>query len=156
MPNTKLLLIRRSGEGKGFLGGSIFHCRVPAVSQPVSQKGRNNMDNGKRSRINIRIAKSERDQIFKRAKKRGISVSEYLRRRALVDDNRPVIDVDAETLRRLHVNLKRAGSNLNQVARELNTRHKPNEVEDEMMRAFVSLQTCTAEIARFLADLRSS
>lgn len=50
-----------------------------------------------------------------------MTVSSYVRHSALRDRETPSIEVDAVALREVHANLKRAGSNINQVAKALNT-----------------------------------
>lgn len=50
-----------------------------------------------------------------------MTVSSYVWHSALGDREAPSIEVDAVALRKAHVNLKRAGTNINQIARALNT-----------------------------------
>ena len=62
-------------------------------------------------RIYVRVSSQERAAIERRAAAAGLSMSDYLRRRALVDGDRPVISTDPETLKLLYRDLALAGSN---------------------------------------------
>ena len=108
------------------------------------------------ARLNIRLEQAELDRIRHRAVQAGVSVSEYVRCRCLSEDERPCIIVDAEELRSLHVLLKRTGNNLNQVARELNTHHKPGLIENLMQTALLETANASEEVALFLAAVRQS
>ena len=85
-----------------------------------------------------------------RAALAGLGVSEYVRRRALSDADAPQIVADVATLRALHANLKRAGGNLNQVARELSTRHRADELAPAVADAAADVSGFIASIAHSL------
>ena len=114
------------------------------------------MDSQKTCRLNVRLTEAERAAIAQRAASAGLTISDYARKCALQDKDRPVIRTDAETLKKLYVNLRRAGANLNQCARELHTHHRPNQVEQELTIAFAALTHATTEISQFIADARNS
>lgn len=108
------------------------------------------------ARMEVRLTEAERDEIFRRAASAGVAASDYVRRRALQDDDRPVIRTDAETLRRIYVNGKRAGNLLNQCARVLNTTRSPVDVETELRAALRAVEAASIEISEFLAGARNS
>lgn len=108
------------------------------------------------ARINVRIARSEHDAIERRARASGLSFSEYVRRSALSDFDRPVIRTDPEELRKVYVNLRRSGNLLNQCARELNTHHRPDRIEAELSEAFHAVARASADVSDFIADARKS
>ena len=86
------------------------------------------MSEGKAARLNVRVTPAQHAEVAWRAALAGLGVSEYVRRRALSDADAPQIVADVATLRALHANLKRAGGNLNQVARtswHLPSNHPP-------------------------------
>ena len=114
------------------------------------------MDAQKLSRLNVRLSKEEHAAIVRRASGAGLTVSEYMRRSALQDADRPTIRTDAEKLQALYRNLRKAGGNLNQIARELNTRHRPAELETEMLIAFRSISRASDELSAFIRDARNS
>ena len=111
---------------------------------------------GKASRLNIRLTAGEREAIRLRASQAGLSVSEYIRASALRDDSRPVIRTDAAALKKIYADLRRAGSNLNQCARELNTHHRPANVERELELAFCAIAKASEDVSAFIAETRKS
>ncbi|WP_303051456.1 hypothetical protein [uncultured Slackia sp.] len=106
--------------------------------------------------MEVRLTEAERDEIFRRAASAGVTASDYVRRRALRDDDSPVIRVDAEILQRTYMNIKRAGGLLNQVARVLNTTRSPVDVEIELRAALRAVEASSVEVSEFLADARNS
>lgn len=114
------------------------------------------MSAGRSARMEVRLTEAERGEIFRRAASAGATASDYVRRRALQDENRPVIRVDAQMLRRIYVNIKRAGGLLNQVARVLNTTRSPIDVEVELRAALRAVEASSIEASEFLADARNS
>ena len=114
------------------------------------------MTAGRRARMEVRLTEAERGEILRRAASAGVSASEYMRRRTLRDDDIPTIRTDAETLRRIYVNIKRAGGMLNQVARVLNTTRSPVDVEVELRAALGAVEASSIEVSEFLADARNS
>lgn len=114
------------------------------------------MDGRRTCRLNVRLTEAERAAIAKRAVSAGLTISDYARRCALQDQDRPVIRTDAELLKKLYANLRRAGVNLNQCTRELNTHHRPNQVEQELSLAFSALARASSDVSQFIADARRS
>lgn len=108
------------------------------------------------SRLNVRLTQEEHDAIRSRAESAGLGMSEYLRKRALQDDGRPIIRTDNEQLRSLYRNLRKAGGNLNQCARELNTHHRPERVIEELEDALAAVARASEEVSAFIADARNS
>lgn len=114
------------------------------------------MRGGKTARINIRVTESELKAIKHRSRAAGLTSSEYVRRAALADANRPVIRTDVETLQRTYANLRRSGNLLNQCARELNTHHRPEGIETELRAALHAVALASEDISGFIADARKS
>jgi peptidoglycan hydrolase-like protein with peptidoglycan-binding domain len=72
-------------------------------------------------RVDVRVSPQENARIKASARKAGLNVSAYIRRRALGGGNTKGPEVDAATLAKALADLKHAGSNVNQIARVLNT-----------------------------------
>lgn len=108
------------------------------------------------ARLNIRLEEADLARIRQSARLSGVSVSEYVRRRCLDDGGRPRIIVDTSELRAIHVQLRRNGNNLNQIARELNTRHKPNDVEELLRGTLRQTAAASEEATLLLAQARQS
>ena len=129
------------------------------------------MGTQKLSRLNARLSPEEHAAIARRASGAGLTVSGYMRRSALLDTDRPIIRTDAEQLhldtdrpiirtdaeqlQALYRNLRKAGGNLNQIARELNTHHRPAELQAEMLIAFRSISRASDEVSAFISDARN-
>lgn len=111
-------------------------------------------DFSKGTRINIRLSAAERDDLRRRAELAGVTVSEYVRRRALGDSDRAVVYVDESELKKLFVQLRRVGSNLNQCARELNTHHNPAYVNDALLNAFDAVAKASEDVSGFISESR--
>lgn len=110
----------------------------------------------KNDHLNIRISREEHREIRRRAQEAGMNASAFIRKRALSDDNRPVIRADARVLQTIYRDLRHAGGNLNQCARELNTHHRPNQIEEELSHAFKAVEQATELVAEFIADIREN
>lgn len=77
---------------------------------------------GRRNRPHVRVGEKELKRLRARARRAGMGVSANVRMKALSDGkSRPLVDIDADELRKAFANLKHAGSNLNQCSRVLNT-----------------------------------
>lgn len=111
-------------------------------------------DFSKGARINVRLSAAERDALRRRAELAGVTVSEYVRRRALSDSDRAVVYVDESELKKLFVQLRRVGSNLNQCARELNTHHNPACVNDALLNAFDAVAKASEDVSGFISESR--
>lgn len=107
-------------------------------------------------RLNVRVTKTERAAIQRRASELGISVSEYIRRATLSDSDRPVIRTDHNTLKALYSNMRKAGSNLNQITREINSRHNIKSRIPELKTSIDALSKACEDVSRFILDARHS
>lgn len=67
--------------------------------------------------VNVRMTPEERAAIVARSSHFGMAPSTFMRESALLRDEKPVKVADAEELRTLRTDLKRAGNLLNQAAR---------------------------------------
>ncbi len=106
-------------------------------------------------RIYVRVTGRERAAIERRAHAAGLSMSEYMRRRSLVDGDRPIIRADSEALRLLYRDLRLVGSNLNQLAREVNITHDPGRIAPFLDVALVKVGDAADAVSAFLADARN-
>lgn len=114
------------------------------------------MSTGKAVRLNVRVTPAQHVEVARRAALAGLSVSEYVRRRSLSDADAPQIVADVATLRALHANLKRAGGNLNQVARELSTRHRHDELAPAIESSAHAVADAASEVSGFIASVANS
>ena len=105
-------------------------------------------------RIYVRVTGRERAAIERRAQAAGLSKSEYMRRRSLVDGDRPIIHTDPEALKVLYRDLRLAGSNLNQLAREVNITHDLGRISPFLNAALVKVGDAADAVSAFLADAR--
>ena len=109
----------------------------------------------KSCRIYIRVTSGERAAIGRRASRAGLSVSEYLRRRALRDDGRPVIVVDVEALQKMYRDFRHAGGNLNQLCKWMHLNiSDPIEIERLARAAIVDLSRASTAVADFIEEAR--
>lgn len=106
--------------------------------------------------LGVRLSRAEHHAISQRAKAAGLSISEYVRIRCAADRTGPTIVTDVEALRKIHVDLRRIGGNLNQVARELNTHHRPNDVENSLRMALSAVAQSSEDVSAFISDARRS
>lgn len=106
--------------------------------------------------IHIRISENERAAIQQRATNAGLSLSNYLRKRALLNDCRPIIYTDTKTLQLLYRSLKGIANNLNQIARILNSHRFSNELSDALLKALDDTSKATNAVAEFLIDTRNN
>lgn len=77
---------------------------------------------GRTGRVEIRVTERERAALVARSRQSGMTVSAYVRAMATRPHDTPVVEIDAAGLRKAYADLKHAGSNVNQIARALNTR----------------------------------
>lgn len=83
-----------------------------------------------------------------------MTASAYLRSRALGASEPQHIDIDAGELRRAYANLKRAGSNVNQIARVLNTYGSGAVPVTRIESALSALESAANGISRLLSASR--
>lgn len=81
---------------------------------------RNATRRAKTVHINVRMTEAQRREVERRADDAGMAPSSYMRETAILAGEKPVRVADTDELRRIHVDLKRIGSNLNQAVRALN------------------------------------
>lgn len=113
------------------------------------------MDETKSARINVRLGEEERGAIGRRAASVGLTVSEYIRRAALRDDDRPVIRADVRELRAIHADLRRAGGNINQIARALNRSVHPS-LDEKAASTLKSVADAAEAVSAFVRDVHDS
>uniref|UniRef100_UPI0026EF0AEC plasmid mobilization protein n=1 Tax=Collinsella tanakaei TaxID=626935 RepID=UPI0026EF0AEC len=72
------------------------------------------------AQVHLRLTANEAARMRERAEASGLGLSAYIRRAAL-SGGVPAPAADARELRPLYAELRRCGSNVNQIARALNT-----------------------------------
>ena len=83
-----------------------------------------------------------------------MTASAYLRSRALGGSEPPHVDIDAGELRRAYANLKHAGSNVNQIARVLNTYGGGAVPIARIESALSTIESTASDISRLLSASR--
>lgn len=83
--------------------------------------------------IYIRVAPHERGLLRQKAKRGGLSVSEYVRNAAIYGDS-PITAIDTKPLAKLNWELIKQGSNLNQLMKFVNTYGEKAYDSDEVSR----------------------
>ena len=107
----------------------------------------------KRKKRYIRVAPHERDLLRKKAKRAGLSVSEYVRSSAVYGD-RPVTVIDIKPLARLNWKLTKHGANLNQMVKFLNTYGERACDADEVARVLDRETDALDKVGEALISLR--
>lgn len=111
---------------------------------------------GRVLRIDVRVTRHEYQRIKSRARKAGIGISAYMRSRALNDPkNVRTINVDTDELKKAYANLKRAGSNINQCARALNTYGQRGCSEERAAAAIQHVSAAADAVAAALVVVRN-
>lgn len=99
---------------------------------------------GRTARKNFRLTEREAELLAERAARSGVSETEYVC--SLIVDPAHVFIADDGELRRLHRELKREGTNLNQIARIYNSRR-------DTASELIALKGCLAHLHRVLSEL---
>ncbi|MFD0750623.1 plasmid mobilization relaxosome protein MobC [Mucilaginibacter calamicampi] len=105
----------------------------------------------------MRLTDKEKEQIQALAKQYGFrNVSKYLR--SLITNNKPSSSIDRQTLLLLNAELGKEGSNLNQIARAINTRMKTGEKinfnPDILNQTLTSIHDLTSQLLELLKNVR--
>lgn len=128
--------------------------------EPGSTTMHNTISNSERGscralRIDIRVTHRELQAIRSRARRAGVGMSEYMRSRALLNlDGAPTFDVDSAELKAAYANLKRAGSNINQCARVLNTYGADTRIAEQTASAMERISLAADAVSAALAAAR--
>lgn len=111
----------------------------------------------KHHHLNVRTSEHEHAAIARRAKKSGLTISEYVRRCCLNDTNRPVINADTELLQSIYRNLRHTGGNINQIACWLNTHpNNAGSFDGQLKNALDANEKASSELAEFIAAVKAS
>lgn len=106
--------------------------------------------------LGVRLSATEHHKIKQRARSANLSMSEYVRHKALIDDtNRPIIHTDPETLKQLHVDLRRIGNNLNQLTRATHLGKHDSALRHELHEALSLVEQASMDVSAFLRDSRT-
>lgn len=111
--------------------------------------------NNREAWLGVRLSQEDHTLIKEKADSLGLTMSEFVRRRCISDPSGVVIKADVNILRKLHIDLKRSGTLLNQIARELNTYHRPDRLIQEMHEAFSAIESASTSITKFIEDARN-
>ena len=110
-------------------------------------------DQERTSRLAVRLSDSERDYVRKRAKTARLSLSEYIRVSVLGDAYVSTVDPERQKLlHELSRELGKQGSNLNQIAKHLNTRGESQQGEGMLAELFDSLVAAHNAVRRAMAE----
>lgn len=107
----------------------------------------------KRARITVRITEQARSALCAAARSAGMGLSEYLR--ALIEGRTldvVVTNVDGGRLDRLTLELKRSGSNLNQIAHCLNRGDRVS--AEELTDVLGTHRRVLSEVSSFIEETR--
>lgn len=103
--------------------------------------------------IRIRVTQAEKTLIWQQAREAGHTPSDYLRVRALASPPvRRVPTPDRAVLLQLLAELGKIGSNVNQIARSLNSYQHPVIRPDSITDAMTGVDDLTAQILNILRD----
>lgn len=115
------------------------------------------MEAYKTSRLNIRLSDAEHAAVARKSREARLSISEYVRRCALLQTDRPIIEADCETLSKLYRDFKLAGSNINQISRHLNRQGSRAAVSlEEIDEALKALGEASQAVALFIDEVKNS
>jgi uncharacterized protein (DUF1778 family) len=111
------------------------------------KKGKEKMKKGKRKRerekreteIKIRLTAKEREEIRELAREEGLTVSEYIRKRALQRQ------AEEQAKREMEHQIYRIGINVNQIARALNSLNNKKILKDEDKKTLNALKSGIVE-----------
>lgn len=112
------------------------------------------MDGKKTAHVNVRVSERELAAIRRRARAAGMTASEYVRRRALDDADRPVVEADVGLLRAMYADLRKCGSNLNQCAKALNSGRPPAGMGPSLQDALDSVAAASRDVSGLIAEVR--
>lgn len=107
-------------------------------------------------RLNIRVSEAEHAAISAKAAEAQMTISEYVRKRALRDEQAPrPIEVDVGELQKIYRDLRHAGGNLNQLCRWLNSHRSTAAImENEIKSALEATRCASSQVADFIAKVR--
>lgn len=107
-------------------------------------------------RLNIRVSKAEHAAIAANAAKAQTTISEFVRKRVLRDEQGPrPIEVDMGELQKTYRDLRHAGGNLNQLCRWFNShRATAADMEKNLERALKATRAASDQVAAFIAEVR--
>lgn len=109
---------------------------------------------GRTRRIEVRVSERERADLVACSRRAGMSVSEYVRAMAARPNDATTIDVDVAALRKAYADLKHSGSNVNQIARVLNTRGSSAVAAKEIVTTLRAVADAADGISSALAFVR--
>ncbi|MEZ0611357.1 plasmid mobilization relaxosome protein MobC [Fibrella sp. WM1] len=103
--------------------------------------------------IRVRVTAAEKQRIWQQARESGHTPSDYLRVRALAGQAlRRVPTPDRAALLVLLAELGKIGSNVNQIARALNSPHQPVPQAEAVTEAMTGVEALTAQLLHLLGD----
>lgn len=115
---------------------------------------RNAMRRAKTVHINVRMTEAQRREVERRVDDAGMAPSSYMRETAIPAGEKPVRVAGTDELRRIHVDLKRIGSNLNQAVRALNAYGADRTLADQVSQTAGLVASTASQLAALLAKAR--
>lgn len=115
---------------------------------------RNAMRRAKTVHINVRMTEAQRREVERRADDAGMAPSSYMRETAILAGEKPVRVADTDELRRIHVDLKRIGSNLNKAVRALNAYGADRTLAEQVSQTAGPVASTASQFAALLAKAR--
>ena len=106
--------------------------------------------------IDIRVSTREHTAIRQRAHAAGVSMSQYLRQRALQDSDKPAIKTDTQTLREIYRLLRNVSNNLNQCTRALNAGLRNSQQLLELCDTLRAVEHASNTVADFLSEAQQN
>lgn len=102
----------------------------------------------------IKMSESERKTLKRKAKKLGMTVSEYVRTALIHSDNLNITMIDITPLEKVATELQKQGVNLNQLMKFLNTYGADVYNADETLRALTREGDLYLKVSDAIAQLR--
>lgn len=104
--------------------------------------------------IRSRVTEAERKILLRKAKKMGMTISDYIRFAAIESDNLNITVIDTAPLKRLGYELTKQGVNLNQYMKFLNTYGGPAHNAEEAERILSREGDAFLRVMEALGDLK--
>lgn len=114
------------------------------------------MANTRSKRLGLRLTEAEAAALDSRARAVGLTQSEYVRRFITqTQELPPAYNFDMNALRHIYSEIRKQGTNLNQIAKELNTHHRLNdELEGRLESAFNDIERNSKYLNHLMAQAR--
>lgn len=112
------------------------------------------MSNPRTERIHVRITPEEHKALAAMAGAEGLSISDYVRRRSLIEETRPKLVVNEEMLKQIYSNHRRAAGLLNQAMFAINRSHAIASFENQLDDALRANAAASSAVADFIQQIK--